>query len=70
MSKAIALEARVADLENGSLSTETLRDILCDMLELEPAEYSAIATDLCFKIFDLTGEIPRTMSDFMEAKNR
>ena len=71
MSNASALEARVTDLQSEDLSTETLRDILRDMLDLEPADYANVTTDLCFRLFDLQkdseDEAPKTMNDFVEA---
>lgn len=74
MTTSAIIESRILDLEADSLSETTLRDILSDMLELEPAEYANAATDLCFRLLefantDLSEDTPKTMKDFLEATN-
>jgi len=68
---AAALEARIADLQSEDLTAETLKDILGDMLGLEPADYVELTDCLCFKLFDLyvfdEPKTHQTMKDFVEA---
>jgi hypothetical protein len=74
MTTSAIIEARILDLEADSVSETTLRDILSDMLELEPAAYANAATDLCFRLLEFTNtdsseDTPKTMKDFLEASN-
>ncbi len=70
---ASAIDARIIELEQETMTQQTIRDILCDMLELGPTDYINSTTDLCYKLLDVVEgrEITtkdKTMKELREAE--